>query len=131
MRTFMSLSVVFLLTFLAGCVRPGGGGTIHHPPAEIRRDEPTDLRLTFSVWGAGSGGLDRRYTKVVCLYQVNETGPEHRVRGTVLTADDKNMEMQFTIPPLDVKSGDRVAYRFEMLFDGHLNSRDRVIVPVR
>ena len=125
------LLLILLLAISGGCYRPGGGGTTHHPPGEIRSGQSTDLKLTFGVWGAGTGRLDRRYTDVVCIYQINPTGPEHRVRGKVVTADDKNMEMLFTIPPLDLKSGDSVQYRFEMLFDGYQNSRATEILNVK
>jgi len=128
MRSFL---FVLLFALLGGCYRPGGGGTTHHPPEEIRSGQPTDLKLTFTVWGAGTGRLDRRYTDVVCIYQINQTGSEHRVRGRVIAADDKNMEMQFTIPPLDLKTGDSVLYRFEMLFDGHANSRGTEFLKVK
>ncbi|HET6408525.1 MAG TPA: hypothetical protein VFG14_11640, partial [Chthoniobacteraceae bacterium] len=72
MRSFL---LVLLLAFAGGCYRPGGGGTTHHPPEEFRSGQPTDLKLTFAVWGAGSGRLDRRYTNVVCIYQISPTGP--------------------------------------------------------
>ena len=43
--------------------------------------------------------------------------------GRVVDADGKNMEMRFIIPPLNLNQGDTVDYYFEMLFDGHKNTR--------
>lgn len=102
---------------------PGGGGTVHIPPDGISSEVATPLTISFSTWGAGSGRLDQRYTGVVCWYRINE-GPENKLEGLVLSADESHMEMKFVIPPLDLKPGDQVSYRFEMLFDGHRNARD-------
>ena len=116
-------SLLLIILLLIGCYRPGGGGTVHLPPDGILSNQPTELKITFSVWGAGSGRLDHRYTDVSCVYRVNESGDYHRLSGVVIRADDKHMEMKFTIPPLDLKTGDKLGYQFEMLFDGHKNSR--------
>lgn len=115
-----NLALLLLLFVSAGCYRPGGGGTVHIPPDAILINQPTELRVTFSVWGAGSGRLDKRYTEVRCLYQINASEP-HRVSGSVESASERGMEMKFVIPPLDLKEGDKVTYTFEMLFDGHRN----------
>jgi len=120
------MRLLFLFIFIGlftGCYRPGGGGTGHHPPDGISSNQPTELKLTFSVWGAGSGRLDKRYTDVICFYRINESGEYRRLTGSVVSADDKNMEMRFTIPPLNLNEGDTVDYYFEMLFDGHTNTR--------
>jgi len=120
------MRLLFLFIFIGlftGCYRPGGGGTGHHPPDGISSNQPTELKLTFSVWGAGSGRLDKRYTDVICFYRINESGEYRRLTGSVVSADDKNMEMRFIIPPLNLNEGDTVDYYFEMLFDGHKNTR--------
>ena len=121
----MRLLILFftIICLVTGCYRPGGGGTAHHPPDGISNNQPTELKLTFSVWGAGSGSLDKRYTKVICLYRINESGNHKRLTGTVVSADEKHMEMRFIIPPLKLNEGDTVDYYFEMLFDGHKNTR--------
>lgn len=119
-----ALSLLFVLVLITGCYQPGGGGTVHLPPESFSSNQPTELKITFSVWGAGSGRLDRRYTDVTCLYRINESGDFHRLTGTVVSANEKDMEMKFTIPPLDIKEGERVDYQFEMLFDGHRNTRE-------
>lgn len=116
-------SLLLILVLFSGCYRPGGGGTTHNPPTEIVIGQPTELKVTFAVWGAGSGRLDHRYTDVVCNYRINESGDLIHLKGSVVSADDKNMEMKFTIPPLDLKTGDRIDYDFEMLFDGYKNTR--------
>ncbi len=103
------LTFLLLLFFLAGCYRPGGGGTVHNPPDGIVSNHPTDLAVAFSVWGAGSGRLDRRYTDVVCQYQINDS-ELHRLPGTVENASESAMRMKFVIPPLDLKEGDKVIY---------------------
>lgn len=120
----MKLSSLLLVSvLLSGCYRPGGGGTVHIHPDEILSNQPTELKISFSVWGAGSGRLDRRYTDVACIYRINESGDPHRLTGSVISADHENMEMKFLIPPLDLKLDDSVEYAFEMLFDGHKNTR--------
>ena len=120
----MKLVYIFMIIGLfAGCYRPGGGGTGHNPPDGISNNQPTELKLTFSVWGAGSGRLDQRYTDVFCFYRIGESGAYIRLSGSVVSADDKNMEMRFIIPPLNLHEGDTVDYYFEMLFDGHKNTR--------
>jgi hypothetical protein len=110
-----------LVTLLTGC--PGGGGTVHIPPPIIVSDSFTELKVTFSVWGAGSGKLNKRYTNVVCIYHIVGVNEEHRITGKVVSADDKHMEMVFILPPLNLNTEDAVTYHFEMLFDGHENVR--------
>lgn len=117
-------SLIFPLGLLlcSGCYQPGGGGTTHIPPKKIESNQATELSLTFTVWGAGSGRLDHRYTDVFCFYRVN--GCEFiRLAGSVVGSDDQDMVMKFVIPALDLKAGDVVEYRFEMLFDGQKNVR--------
>jgi hypothetical protein len=127
----VGMVAIGLCTDSHGCFQPGGGGTVHIPPDGILSNQPTQLKITFSVWGAGSGRLDHRYTDVICLYRINESGDYHRISGVVIKADDKHMEMKFTIPPLDLKRGDTVDYQFEMLFDGHANSRPGGILKIK
>jgi len=121
-------SFVLLLVgiLLSGCFGPGAGGTYHLAPEKIVSGQPTQLKLEFVAWGAGSSGrrLDDRYTEVVCLYHLNDSNDIYRLSGRVISVDQKRMEMQFTIPPLDLQKGDTVNYRFEMLFDGHKNTRE-------
>jgi len=119
-RLIFIFTIIFLFT---GCYRPGGGGTAHHPPDGISSNRPTELKLSFSVWGAGSGNLAKRYTEVICLYRINDSGDYERLTGSVVSADEKHMEMRFIIPPLNLNEGDTVDYYFEMLFDGHKNTR--------
>jgi hypothetical protein len=118
----MKLPFLLVCTLLGGCLA-GGGGLTHLPPDHFSSGQPTELKLAFSVWGAGSGRLDRRYTDVICLYQVNDSGALQRLNGTVVSADEKRMAMKFILPALDLKKGDEVIYHFEMLFDGQKNTR--------
>ena len=122
-----TLFLLLTLVLFSGCVpsgcAPSGGGTVHTPPDEIVSNQPTELKITFSVWGPRSGRLDHRYTDVTCIYWVHKSGVYHRLNGSVVSADDENMEMKFVIPPLDLKVGDSVGYTFEMLFGGHKNTR--------
>jgi hypothetical protein len=118
-----TLTTLLLLFLFAGCYQPSGGGMVHKPPDGIERNQPTDLIVGFSVWGAGSGRLDKRYTDVICIYRINDS-ETHRLSGTVESASESNMEMKFTIPPLDLKEGDTVTYSFDVLFDKHRSVRN-------
>ena len=125
------LNLLLILFLFSGCFQPGGGHTRHLPPDNILSNQSTELKITFSVWGSGSGRLDDRYTNVTCLYQINASGKFDCLTGKVVSADGKNMEMKFIIPPLHLQTGDTVNYNFEMLFDGHKNTRKGGILSLK
>ena len=120
------LSTISALHTAHKLLSPRGGGTGHIPPEGIINNQATELRLTFHVWGAGEGRLDKRFTKVACNYRTSTEQVFTRISGRIVHADDETMEMVFVIPPLDLATDDRLHYNFEMMFDGHKNRREGV-----
>ena len=129
MRTVIAIAILSLLT--TGCFQPGGGGSAHHPPPQIISGEPTTLKLTFSAWGAGSGNLSKRYTQIRCHYRQSGESQFQTVAAKVISSDDKQMEVQFVIPP-QVLFGESstLEYYFDFLFDGHPNTRGHETVQI-
>ena len=117
------LFVFITVGLLSGCYVAGGGGTTHVPPDEISANQPTELKITFSVWGGlETSTLDKRYTDVTCYYMTPKMLRYKGIAGEVVSADDEEMEMRFIIPPLDLREGETVKYFFEMLFNGTKNT---------
>src|SRR5215470_20294032 len=79
------LTLTLSAILLVGCA--GGGGSVHNPPDQIIAGEATKLKLTFSVWGAGSGDLSRRYTEVVCHYRKTGEQQFHDVPALLISSD--------------------------------------------
>lgn len=124
------LSLLVMVPLMLGaCMRPGGGGSQHLPPPGLLEGQATPLSLAFSVWGAGTGRLDRRFTDVRLHYRVGGSAPFAAIGGTVEQADDTRMRMRFELPPVGVV-GDTVQYYFDYLLDGHRNTRDTVRIQV-
>jgi len=114
---------------LAGCA--GGGGLLHTPPESIAIGEPVTLVFEFSVWGAGSGRLSSRYTERRCHYRLAGQGPFVTTPMLQVTETAESLTAQCTIPPLAARPGDRLEYRYDMLFDGVLNEYEEDSVPFR
>ena len=128
---FLALACsALLLLSLVGCdVGPGGGGSVHNPPASIPLGRVTPLRLEVSVWGAGSGDVARRYTDVHCRYRPENATAFTSLDGTVESEAEGRMVVVFDLPALSADDGAYVEYDFEMALDGHPNRRDVVRVP--
>ena len=123
------LPLVFVLMFAGGCA--GGGGSVHHPPDHIVAGQPTTLKLSFSVWGSGSGDLAKRYTKILCHYRKSGEGEFQSVPARITSSDQKRMTVEFIVPPQGASpTSASLEYYFDFLFDGHANSRRHEVVPI-
>jgi len=123
------LTLTLSAILLVGCA--GGGGSVHNPPDQIIAGEATKLKLTFSVWGAGSGDLSRRYTEVVCHYRKTGEQQFHDVPALLISSDQKHMVAEFVIPPQQTSADSTsLEYYFDFLFDGHPNKRPHEIVQI-
>src|SRR5437868_13812410 len=91
------LLVASSLIFTGGCA--GGGGSVHNPPDHIVAGQPTTLKLSFSVWGAGSGDLAKRYTKILCHYRKVGEAQFQSVPARIISSDEKRMAVEFVVPP--------------------------------
>ncbi|MBI5385302.1 MAG: hypothetical protein HZA90_11530 [Verrucomicrobia bacterium] len=115
--------VLAALIFTGGCFRPGGGHAGHTPPERIVAGEPTILKMEFSVWGAGSGDLSKRYTQIVCHYRQTGQRDFQTAHARVLSSNRERMQTEFTIPPQTLlEAAGTLEYYFEFLFDGHRNA---------
>jgi hypothetical protein len=123
------LLLVSSLIFAVGCA--GGGGSVHNPPDHIVAGQPTTLKLSFSVWGAGSGDLAKRYTKILCHYRKVGEAQFQSVSARIISSDEKRMVVEFVVPPQQLSTpSESLEYYFDCLFDGHANSRPHEIVQI-
>jgi hypothetical protein len=123
------LLLAFSLIFTVGCA--GGGGSVHNPPDHIVAGQPTTLKLSFSVWGAGSGDLAKRYTKILCHYRKSDEAHFQSVSARIVSSDQKRMAVEFVVPPQELSATSAsLEYYFDFLFDGHPNSRPHEAVQI-
>ena len=119
--------LVALLANVAGCINDPGGGTYHQPPATIQIGQPYTVVLECT---AISGGSDRRYKKVKCLYTFNDEKTEHAVPMTFDHKDAQNGHAFFKCElPLFQTEG-ILKYRMEFEFDRQRSSRSSPLIKV-
>ena len=128
----MRLALLFAaLVLVGGCFRPGGGHSGHTPPERLLAGEATILMMEFSVWGAGSGNLSKRYTEIVCHYRLSGHPEFQTVRARIVSSDKERMRAEFTIPPQTLlEASGTLEYYFEFLFDGYRSTRATNSVPI-
>ena len=131
MRLLLAFTVIGLLSSCYNDI-PWAGGSVHVPPDGISANQPTELEITFSVWGREiTSNLDKHFTDVTCYYMTPEMLRYEGITGEVVRVDNKEMEMRFIIPPLDLRKGETVKYYFEMLFDGTKNTDSTITLVVK
>jgi hypothetical protein len=115
--------ILLTLLFLTGCYKPGGGGSIHTPPENLKANQPILITYKLTVWGSGSKDIEKRYKNVQCHFRV-KGGPEFKSIKMVLKnkADQEGM-YQCIIPAAYAKSNNIIEYHFDELLDGHYNKR--------
>jgi len=114
---------------ITGC--PGGGGSLHHPPKYIKANCSTVLEMELTVWGAGRGKLNKRYTDITLHYRVSGQEKFTSVSMIETSVTKKRLIVQATLPPFNVKGDAFVEYYIDFLFDGHYNKREIVRVPIK
>jgi hypothetical protein len=128
MKPLISLLAVICIA-LSGC--SGGGGCVHNAPENIKAGTPIDLYLELSAWGAGSGKLNSRYTKITCHYRDVSKSAFQSVEAKILSADETRMRTVMTIPPETVTGAEEIEYYFDFLFDGVYNRRSGVLLKLQ
>ena len=125
------LLLTLALSFVVGCGVAGGGGSTHDPLDHIVAGQPTTLRFTFSAWGAGSGDLSKRYTKILMHYRNTGETDFHSISDRIISSDQKHLLVEFVIPPQEI-SGDSgsLEFYFDFLFDGIQNRTPHETVPI-
>ena len=110
------------------CMKPGGGGCIHIPPAVVRRGVPTTLELELSAVYS-SGPMDRRIGVVRCYYRLSGEAAYTATTMKVISFDDRTLVVRGTIPALSWSSSGLLEYYFDFRFDGHPNTRGSEAAP--
>ena len=109
----------------------GGGGSNHDLLDHIIAGQPTKLNFTFSVWGAGSGDLSKRYTKILMHYRKTGEIEFLSIPVRIISSDQKHMAVEFIIPPQEISDeSSLLEFYFDFLFDGVQNTRPHETVPI-
>lgn len=96
---------------------------IHIAPERVESGQYIDLSIKFTASEEGLIRLDQKGTHAFCYYRVNETENATRQLGAVLHADEKNIEIGFSLPALQLKPDDTLRYYFEFIHDGNKTIR--------
>ncbi len=94
----LAISIGILFTHSGCSANPGGGATVLKSPDIVESGEPIELALHFTATGQRKGSLAKRFTKVMCHYEVDGTVTSESIAGTIVNVSENLMEMKFLIP---------------------------------
>jgi len=114
-----------------GCGNFSGGGSLHSPPRVILAGKPTLMRLELTATGTLSGPLDTRYTGLTLSYRTDDGGFAGSVAGKPKHVTNRQMTVEFEIPPIDDQNASSLTYSFAFSFDGVPNRREGGKVPIQ
>src|SRR3989339_372214 len=97
---FILLCVVTIL-LLTGCA--GGGGSVHIPPEYIEANSPTAIKMELTVWGAGWGKLNKRYTNITLYYRISNQKEFIPISMIPTNITKERLYVQATLPPFEVE----------------------------
>lgn len=119
-----------IVLLLASCLRPGGGGSVHLPPASITRGVETPLKLELSSVHEDRP-MDRQMTSIKCHYRLAGEPAFTALPMTVRVIGTRHLEATATLPPFPKEAAGPVEYYFDFTFDGHYSQRESPSNPVR
>lgn len=133
MRLMKILSGVILIAFIFGCreYKPGGGGSVHNPPAAIEANKPVTLTLKLTTWGAGGTDIEKRYANIRCHYKANSQNIFSVVKMRLVTKKPSEGWYECVIPANVAEPDVHIDYYFDMDLDGHYNRREEKPLTVK
>ena len=113
---------------LGACLKPGGGGSLHVPPASIPRGTPFALELELTSVHE-SPPIDRQMTRITCHYRLAGGRWFTPLAMAPTGVIDRKLVARAVLPAFPREAAGPVEYYFDYHFDGVHNSHNSASDP--